>query len=116
VLNEIEYNLIEAVGTFWKDEKFTDVEIYCEKESKPIKVHSLVLATLSPFFKNTLENIPRETDDIMNTVIKLLPDVKRDLLVNFFHKIYYGGEEEVAVPPDLRFLHIDLAFSQSLKF
>ena len=36
VLNEIEYNLIEAVGTFWKDEKFTDVEIYCEKESKPL--------------------------------------------------------------------------------
>ena len=116
VLNEIEYNLIEAIGTFWKDEKFTDIDIYCEKESKPIKVHSLILATLSPFFKETLENIPRETDDTMNTVIILLPDVKRDLLANFFDKIYYGGEEEVAVPPDLQFLHINLAFSQSPKF
>ena len=102
-LNEIESTLIEAIARFWKDETFSDVQIYCENRSTSIKTHSLILGALSPLIREVIETVPRLDNE---DVIIILPDANHDLMINFLDKIYYGSNEEFFISPELQFLGI----------
>lgn len=100
--NEIESTLIDALATFWKEEKFTDVKICCGLDSDCINTHSLILGALSPFLKRLMETMPYED------VIIVLPDVNPKVLKNFLNKVYQGSDEKVMIPDDLQHLNIGL--------
>ena len=106
VLNEIESCIIESIARFWQDKTFTDVIIFCGKDSSnPIRAHGLILAALSKFLKDVIESVNAcnaNTED----VIIILPDVNRDTLTGFLDKIYNGSDEELSVPQELKFLNL----------
>ena len=111
-LNEIEYGLLKAIAEFWKEQRFTDIDIHCGRDSKVIKAHSLVLGSISPLIKQAIEAIPNI--DIEDAVI-LIPDLNSELLLAFLDRIYNGSEDEVVIPSELQFLNIGPGFSTNKK-
>ena len=100
-LNEMEKQLIDGVATFWKSKAFSDIEIHCGKDGGIVLAHRILLATISPFLKVSMQSLT--ASDTENTIL-LIPDVSSENITGFLDMVCSGSTEPAVIREELQYL------------
>ena len=103
-------NVTPELITLWETEKYMDVQLFCE--NKTIKAHRVVLAALSPVFRNVFMDIGPLTEDDCTII---LPEVDAVVLETFLHSVYGGHQAPVLIDPSLNHLRLNEIVKTTIK-
>ena len=100
-LNEMEKQLVDGVATFWKSKAFSDIEIHCGVDGGIVLAHRILLATISPFLKVSMQSLT--ASDTENTIL-LIPDVSSENITEFLDMVCSGSTEPAVIREELQYL------------
>ena len=96
-------NVAPELLTLWDSELFMDVHLICTG-NKIIKAHRVVLAALSPVFRQIFLEVGPFTEDDCTIV---LPEVDSEVIQSFFHHVYSGHSAPVFIDPSISHLKLN---------
>ena len=100
-LNEVERQLTDGIANFWQSKAFSDIEIHCGIDGGVVLAHRILLASISPFLRNSLQSLPSGE---MENITLLIPDISSEDINHFLNMVCGGSSEPAVVKQDL--LHL----------